>query len=120
MSAVPKALDSGWLATDTFANQGSGTTVKSVGGNPAKPAPVVPTDTNPVSPDLPDIKDSDGLLYEPTGWGGASAWPSFSQCNGVQGVAQGPSGSKGAPVQHTTPGNGQQASGRLVLNEYAG
>lgn len=83
-TSVKPALDSSWLTIDNTNGNWSGKTPYEPDVSDA-PNPKVPAgaDLSLVDQGYNFAPDSDGVLYESTGWN--SAWPGFSQGDWVQG-----------------------------------
>jgi len=121
---TPAGGPGGWLADDSRANAGSGTTPYTrEDANPA--APQVPTRDNPLPVEVPEVEDSEGLLYQPPGWTGA--WPTFTQGDWRRGPVVRPVGSAhGDPDPYAQPNSlGRAAYDETTnhytnLNQYAG
>jgi hypothetical protein len=104
-TAVPSAVNDDWLTIDTTAaERGSGPAEYGY-PSPGPGAPVVPTGTNPLPLDSPELApDSDGYQVDPEGDG---AWPVLPDVyNGWQAPIQRQQGPSQGTFESTAPSSG--------------
>lgn len=119
--AVASALSSDWLNIDSAANAGSGTTPQTEHVSNL-PNPSVPVPGHAIAPDTPDFAPaSDTVLWENSHWAGA--WPTFTQGDWKQGLADTPEGNihgEPDPLKNHLAADTHGVGVRVDSNTYAG